>query len=152
MARRTSARLSSLISTNGRRTSARALPSRLAAYFTGAGLVSQNIAACSGARRSLIAIALATSPARHACCICAHSRGATLAVTEMQPWPPAARNGSAVPSSPESWQNCAPMASRVRIGRPKSWVASLTPTMFGSLASRAMVATVMSTTQRAGML
>ena len=34
----------------------------------------------------------------------AQSRGATLAVTEMQPSPPWARKASAVASSPESWQ------------------------------------------------
>ena len=62
----------------------------------------------------------------------AHRRGATLAVTEMQPWPPCARNARALASSPESWQNSAPQAAWVSSGRTMSAVESLTPTMLGS--------------------
>ena len=58
----------------------------------------------------------------------------------------------AVMSSPESIAKSAPIAVRVRNGRARSLVASLTPTMFGNFASRAIVATLISMTQRAGML
>src|SRR5437868_15206703 len=46
------ARAFSLASTIGRRKSGVHLPSKDAAYFTGAGLVSQNRASCSGISRS----------------------------------------------------------------------------------------------------
>ena len=45
-----------------------------------------------------------------------------------------------------------PQASVVKSGRARSQVASLTPTTFGSRASAAMVSTLMSTTERPGML
>src|SRR6185369_5787755 len=144
--------LASAISQSGRRRSAWQWPSRLAAYFTGPGLDSQNIASCSGVSRSLIAIAVLTSPLRQAPCISDSARGATLALTEMQPSPLWARKAITVASSPESMQNSLGIASLVRTGRARSLVASLTPTMFGSLARRAMVSTDMSTTLRPGML
>ena len=55
-------------------------------------------------------------------------------------------------SSPESWQNSAPEAAWVISGRTLSAEESFTPTMLGSLARRAMVSGVMSTTERPGML
>ena len=45
-----------------------------------------------------------------------------------------------------------PIAARCWLTRAMLAVASFTPTMFGSLASRAMVSTDMSTTLRPGML
>src|SRR4249920_815107 len=80
------------------------------------------------------------------------SEGATLAVTEMQPWPPCAMKPSAVASSPESCTNSVPMAARCWLTRAMLAVASLTPAMFESLASRAMVSTDMSTMLRPGIL
>ncbi len=70
----------------------------------------------------------------------------------MQPTPPAARNASAVWSSPDIWQKSGPQARRVCRGRARLAVASFTPMMFGCLASRAIVSTLMSTTLRGGML
>ena len=46
---------------------------------------------------------------------------------------------------PKAEQNPAPISTRMRSGRARSLVASLTPTMFGNLARRAIVAFVMST-------
>src|SRR5688572_7592792 len=58
------------------------------AYLVGDGLASANRALWSGNRRSLSALARAKSPAAAAAWNSAHSFGATLAVTEMQPtWP-----------------------------------------------------------------
>ena len=48
---------------SGRRQSASHLPMRLSAYFTGAGLVSQNNSSCSGISRSCNSRALEKSPA-----------------------------------------------------------------------------------------
>ena len=79
-------------------------------------------------------------------------RGAILAVTEMQPWPPCAMKPSAVASSPESCTNSVPIAARCWLTRAMLAVASLTPAMFDSLDSRAMVSTDMSTMLRPGML
>jgi len=58
-----------------------------AAYFTGAGLASTNIASCNGANRSWSCKAFPNSPSRHASWNWAQSFGAIFAVTEMQPWP-----------------------------------------------------------------
>ena len=58
-------------------------------------LVSTNSASCSGASRSWIARALAKSPCWQSTCIAESWRGATLAVTEMQPSAPAAICASA---------------------------------------------------------
>ena len=77
---------------------------------------------------------------------------ATFAVTLKQPCPPAPRKASTVWSSPESCQKSSPQLRRVCSGRARFAVASFTPTMFGCLASRAMVSTVMSITLRGGML
>src|SRR5215469_2028447 len=138
--------------TSGSRTSGDDLPSNEAAYFTGAGLVSTNSASCRAANRILVFIAPAVSPFSQASCISAQARGAMLAVTEMHPSPPLARYDKAVASSPDSMQNASPHVARVLSARAKSFVASLTPTMFGSFASRAMVSTFISTTQRPGIL
>ena len=73
-------------------------------------------------------------------------------MTEMQPWPPAATQASAVMSSPESWIKSGPMAMRCLEMRPTSPVASLTPTMFFNSYSRFIVSTLMSITLRGGML
>ena len=70
----------------------------------------------------------------------------------MQPTPPCALKPSAVPSSPESWMNSSPQASRCEVTRATLAVASLTPTTFFSLAQRAMVGTEMSTMVRTGTL
>ena len=59
----------------------------------------------------------------------------------MQPWPPCAITASAVASSPESWMNSGPMAWRCRLMRSILAVASLTPAMFFSSNSRAIVST-----------
>ena len=88
-----------------------------------------------------MASASRASPRCQASCIRAHWRGATFAVTEMQPSPPLARKASVVMSSPESWQKSSPQAALVSSGRAMSQVASLTPAMFGSLASAAIVST-----------
>ena len=74
------------------------------------------------------------------------------AVTEMQPSPLCAKVASATPSSPDRIEKLGPQARRVLSGRCRSPVASLTPTMRGSLARRAIVSTDMSITQRGGML
>ena len=111
-----------------------------------------NSASCSGTRRFWIAIASPNRPSIQASCIAATSRGATFAVTLMQPTPPAALNDSAVWSSPDNWQKSSPQARRVCSGRVRFAVASFTPTMFLCLASRAIVSTLMSTTERGGML
>ncbi len=137
---------------SGRRQVSLVWPSRLAAYFTGPGLVSTNIASCSGSRRSCSAIACAGWPAFQAACISLHRRGATLPVTQMQPSPPAARKAIAVWSSPDSCTKSAPQARRVCSGRARFAVASFTPTMFGWRDRRAIVSTLISTTLRPGML
>ena len=100
----------------------------------------------------MIAWAVAMSPRCQASCRSAQARGATFEVTEMQPCPPWAKYGKTVASSPESCAKSSPMAMAVSAGRTRSAVASLTPTMFGSSASRAMVSTDMSITLRPGML
>src|SRR3546814_15796608 len=61
---------------------------RDSAYLSGAGEASENIALCSGNSRSCSARARGQSFAAQAAAKSAHSRGATLAVTEMQPAPP----------------------------------------------------------------
>ena len=121
-------------------------------YFAPTRPGSRKIASCRGISRSVIASAVAKSPASVAACICAQSAGATLAVTEMQPTPPWALKPSAVASSPDIWQKSVPQAWRVFGTRDRSPVASLTPTIIGCFASSAMVATLMSTTDRPGML
>ena len=141
-----------MIGASGRRQCSDVLPSSDAANFTGAGLVSENSASCSGTSRFWIAIASLTRPSCQASCIAAHSRGATFAVTLMQPSPPAARNAIAVWSSPDNWQKSSPQERLVCSGRARFAVASFTPTMFLCLASRAIVSTLMSTTERGGML
>ena len=75
-----------------------------------------------------------------------------LATTLMQPRPPWALKPSALASSPESWMNSRPQACRVSETRLTSPVASLTPTIRGSRLSSPIVAGVMSTTERPGML
>ena len=97
-------------------------------------------------------IASCRSPARQALCIEANRRGATLAVTEMQPSPDWANRASAVASSPDRIAKSGPQARRVASGRSSFAVASLTPAIWGSFASSAMVPTVMSITERGGML
>ena len=79
-------------------------------------------------------------------------RGATLAVTEMQPTPPMAMKPSAMSSLPDNWMKSRPQASRCAVTRARSPVASLTPTMVGMEARRAMVAVPMSATVRPGTL
>ena len=79
----------------------RILPSSDIAYLTGAGLVSMNRLMCSGISLSCSLSAVAKSPLWQAVWNSEHSRGATLDVTEMQPWPPCAMKPSAVTSSPE---------------------------------------------------
>ena len=79
-------------------------------------------------------------------------RGAMLEVTEMQPWPPCAMKPSAVASSPDSMLNSGPMAARCWEARARLAVASFTPTTFFRSKQRAMVSTLMSTTERPGML
>ncbi len=78
--------------------------------------------------------------------------GATLTVTEMQPWPPWAMYPNAVASSPDSSTKSSPHSRRMTLGRAMSEVASLMPAMLGSLASRATVSLDMSTLVRAGTL
>ena len=72
--------------------------------------------------------------------------------TEMQPWPPCAMKPSAVASSPDSMMKSGPIAARCCEARARLAVASLTPMMFFSAKQRVMVSTVMSTTERPGML
>src|SRR5579885_1305758 len=112
MASRTAACALSLAGTIGSRTILAHLPSSDSAYLTGAGEVSTKRLMCSGASLSCSFRAAAKSPRRQAPWNSAHSRGATLEVTEMQPWPPCAMKPSAVPSSPESWLKPSPMAAR----------------------------------------
>ena len=64
------------------------------AYLMGAGLDSRNRARWSGASRSRASANAARSPFRQACHCWAQSAGATLAVTEMQPCPPWAKNAA----------------------------------------------------------
>src|SRR6516164_1922085 len=88
--------VSGMIAHSGWRTSAVQRPSNETAYLTGAGLVSANNASCNGIRRSLISRTVAKLPRCQASCISEHSRGATLAVTEIHPSPPWARYATAV--------------------------------------------------------
>ena len=139
-------------STSGSRTSGEHFPSTLAAYFTGPGLASTKSASCSGIRRCWAARVAFGSPSIQCACISEQMRGATFPVTEMQPWPPSTSNASTAASSPESCTKSSPQAMRVSSGRVELFDASFTPTTFGSRAHRAMVSTVMSTTERPGML
>ena len=61
------------------------------------------------------------------------SRGATLAVTEMTPWPPSSISGSAVASSPLKTRNSRGLRRISSEPRSRLAVASLMPTMFGNL-------------------
>src|SRR5271166_6472824 len=105
--------VSGTIAQSGWRTSGVQRPSSEAAYLTGAGLVSANSASCSGISRSLMSRTVLISPRCQASCISEQSRGATLAVTDMQPSPPWARYATAVASSPDSRQNPAPISPRI---------------------------------------
>ena len=59
-------------------------------------------------------------------------RGATFDTTEMVPNAPAATDGMAMMSSPESWTNSGPIAARCCEMRATLPVASFTPAMFFS--------------------
>ena len=144
--------VSSVTGTKGKRRLFSQRPSRLAAYLTGAGLVSRNSALLRGCNWSRSRNTVDRSPIRHASCKAAQWAGATLAVTEIHPTPPWARNATTVVSSPESWQKSGPTSNRVSSGLAKLAVASFTPTMLGNLASRAKVETDRSTTLRPGIL
>ena len=120
MASRTAFLLLSAMGASGRRISALAWPISSAAYFTGPGLVSQNIALCSGISRSCSSNTLSRSRFFQASCMSPHRRGATLAVTEMQPSPPWAMKPMALASSPESWIKPFLALSLVSVGRAMS--------------------------------
>jgi len=79
-------------------------------------------------------------------------RRCDMAVTEMQPSPLCARKPTAVPSSPDSIEKSSPTSIRSLVGPAQIVGRILDATMFGSLASRASVALVMSTEVRPGML
>ena len=63
-------------------------PKSSPAYFSGPGLVSQNIAAWTGISNSWSSIALLNLPFAHAFCISEQGLGKILPVTEMHPCPP----------------------------------------------------------------
>ena len=83
-----------------------------------------------------------------------HSAGATLAVTEMHPAPPAALCGSHSSSLPESWQKSRPMPMRWSATRDRSPLASLMAMMRSGylLTSSHTVSSSMSVTVRLGTL
>ena len=120
MASRTCFLVASVHSTSGRRSLALAWPTSSAPYFTGAGLVSTNSALCSGIRRSWISNTLSRSRFFQASCMSPQSRGAMLAVTEMQPSPPWAMKPTALASSPESCRKPFLALSLVSVGRAMS--------------------------------
>ena len=78
----------------------RSCPICCSTHFTGIGLASTNRWRCNPSSLLLCARALARSPAKTATHISCISRGATLAVTEITPWPPSISSASPVPSSP----------------------------------------------------
>ena len=100
---RSASRLSGV---RGRRRPSPISPRRLSARFRGIGLASRNSAAWSGARSCSYHWMSASSFSSQARCRAAHSTGTTLAVTEMQPSPPARRNAAWLASSPDSSRNC----------------------------------------------
>src|SRR6185437_5527861 len=112
MALRTAMRVVSETGTIGSRSVSSILPSSDIAYLTGAGLDSMKRLLCSGISLSCSASAALASPFCQARWNSEHNRGATFEVTEMQPWPPWAMKPSAEASSPESWMNSLPQASR----------------------------------------
>ena len=70
------------------------------AHLTGIGLDSKNNVLCNKANWLLIACALYSSPARAAVHIAFINAGATLAVTDMTPCPPARIKSTVLASSP----------------------------------------------------
>ncbi len=128
------------------------MPISASAHLTGTGFGSINSFWCNGKTLLLSATAVAMSPAIAALHISAMARGATLAVTEILPAPPASIRAIAVGSSPEYTANdFGARRSRSR-PRPMLPVASFTPTMFGICARRRMVSLLMSATVRPGTL
>src|SRR5690606_1200087 len=125
---------------------------RHAAYLTGPGLVSTNMASCSGSSTSCSSSARFQLPERHAFWNSAHRRGATFDVTEMQPLPPCALNPSAVASSPERYENGFLISSLCCDMRSTLAEASFTPATFFRVEIRARVAGRISTTVRGGTL
>ncbi len=113
-----------------------------------------NSASCRANSRSWSVSAPAWSPAAIAAWNAAHSRGAQLAVTEMQPIPPRALNASASSSLPDSWTNPSPSAARCRDTLASAPEASLMPMKVRGNAwtIRTTVAGRMSVTVRAGTL
>src|SRR5665213_181229 len=85
----------------GSRSALRILPISASAHLTAVGLASTKSLVCSGISRSLLARAVATSPASAAAQTAATARGIRLAATEITPWPPSSMYGSAVSSLPE---------------------------------------------------
>ena len=77
---------------------------------------------------------VARAAAAHSACI---ARGATLAVTEMTPWPPSIRKAAEVMSSPLYSANPAGARSTRSQARSRLPVASWRPTMLGTSASAA---------------
>src|SRR5260370_23118839 len=86
--------------TSGSRSSGAMRPMRQSACFTGSGLVSQNIAFTSGAKRVCAARARARSPAKNASTMPERSPGAMFPTTLITPCPPIAMVASANMSSP----------------------------------------------------
>src|ERR1700682_1636653 len=129
-------------------------PISASAHLTGIGLASTNSLVCKGMSFAFAERASSSLPFSAASHIAAIARGATLAVTEMTPWPPSSIYASAVSSLPESNANDFVLGRR-RIRstwRTRSDVASLMPTTPGSSARRSTVSVARSAMVRPGTL
>src|SRR5215208_3036309 len=141
-------RFSPSIGTSGRRISSEQRPSREAAVFTGMGLVSTKRAL----KRGRSSRPRSQSPSSKALTMSQTAPGATLEATEITPRPPRAIRGSVIGSSPERTSNSSPQRLITSLIMFIERVESLTPTMLGISARRAIVSAEIATPVRPGML
>jgi hypothetical protein len=122
------------------------------AHFTGMGFASTNKSRCKACKDASIARAAAMAPDSanvHASCM---RRGATFADTEMTPFAPNSIISRKFASSPESNVKPAGQTAKTSRARCSDPVASLTATICGCRARRAIVAGNKSTEVRPGTL
>ena len=120
--------------------------------MAGAGEDSQNMSRCNACSSSLSLRAPLTSPSKAQRHIAANFLGATLPVTVITPSPPQSMNAMAVESSPEYRAKSSGARRTKSQARAMLPVASFSPTMCSSSATRSAVSLLMSTTVRPGTL